>query len=500
MTNQKKLIEEIDINLISNIPVDTAVSYKVVPLTLENNALHLATCINFDFTTIHDLKFILGKEVLLQRRAEEEVEAALEHFYLSKTEKVGDHYQEYKVVENTQEDTTNGNSEQETDELSIIKTVNEIITKAVNQRASDIHIEPYEHQLRIRFRIDGVLQERDELHLNLKNAIISRIKIMADLDIAEKRRPQDGRIRVTDGQKTIDIRVSTLPTDFGEKVALRILDKAVLQLELKNLGLDYDELNLFKEAVSSPYGMILVTGPTGSGKTTTLYATLNYLNQEGVNILTIEDPIEYNLPGINQAHMRADIGFTFAKALKTFLRQDPDIIMVGEIRDFETAEIAVRAALTGHLVLSTLHTNDAPSAITRLVDMGVEPFLVASCVRLLVAQRLVRKICKYCKREIAPPHPSIPSMNLKEDWGLKTVFDGNGCKDCYNTGYQGRTALFEIMQISPHLARMITQKKTALELKEQLIQEGMKTLRMSGVAKINEGITTLDEVLRETKG
>jgi len=495
-----RLIEEIDPNLIPDIPVDTAVSYKVVPLTLENNTLHLATCINFDFTTIHDLKFILGKEVVLRSRAQEEVEAALEHFYFSKTEKKSDHYQEYKVVENIPEVTKNGTLEQKTDEFSIIQTVNEIVTKAINQRASDIHIEPYEHQLRVRFRIDGVLQERDELPLVLKNAIISRIKIMADLDIAEKRRPQDGRIRVTDSQKTIDIRVSTLATDFGEKVVLRILDKAVLQLELKNLGLDNDDLNLFRDAISSPYGMILVTGPTGSGKTTTLYATLNYLNQEGVNILTIEDPIEYNLPGINQAHMRADIGFTFAKALKTFLRQDPDIIMVGEIRDFETAEIAVRAALTGHLVLSTLHTNDASSAITRLVDMGVEPFLVASCVRLLVAQRLVRKICKYCKQEIGPPHPSIPSVNLKEDWALRRVFDGSGCKECYNTGYQGRTALFEIMQISPDLAQMITQKKTALELKEQAIQQGMKTLRMSGHAKINQGIITLDEVLRETSG
>ena len=499
MITLNKLVEVIDSNLIPDVPGEAAQEYKVLPVSLDNNTLHLATCSNLNVSTINDLKFILGKEVVLQVWSEDEIEGALEHFYKSNGDKIVEELNEFQVVEKNGELSISEKCSRETDSASIIKIVNQVITCAIRQRASDIHIEPYERQLRVRFRIDGVLQNRDELDISKKQALISRLKIMADLDIAEKRRPQDGRIRVEDGQRTIDIRVSTLPTDFGEKVVLRILDKEVLQLELGRLGFDDDETQLYEDAVSSPYGMILVTGPTGSGKTTTLYATLNYLNKETTNILTIEDPIEYNLPGVNQAHMRADIGFSFAKALKTFLRQDPDIIMVGEIRDFETAEIAVRAALTGHLVVSTLHTNDAPGAITRLVDMGVEPFLVGSCVRLVVAQRLVRTICPHCKEENEPPPSLIKSIGLEEAKNINEFYVGRGCKLCYHTGYLGRTALFEIMQIN-ELIPMITQRKPASELKNRAVESGMKTLRQSGLAKVKQGITTLDEVLRETRG
>ncbi len=499
MITLNKLVEVIDSNLIPDVPGEAAQEYKVLPVSLDNNTLHLATCSNLNVSTINDLKFILGKEVVLQVWSEDEIEGALEHFYKSNGDKIVEELNEFQVVEKNGELSISEKGSRETDSASIIKIVNQVITCAIRQRASDIHIEPYERQLRVRFRIDGVLQNRDELDISKKQALISRLKIMADLDIAEKRRPQDGRIRVEDDQRAIDIRVSTLPTDFGEKIVLRILDKDVLQLELGRLGFDDSETQLYEDAVSSPYGMILVTGPTGSGKTTTLYATLNHLNQETTNILTIEDPIEYNLPGVNQAHMRADIGFSFAKALKTFLRQDPDIIMVGEIRDFETAEIAVRAALTGHLVVSTLHTNDAPGAITRLVDMGVEPFLVGSCVRLVVAQRLVRTICPHCKEENEPPPSLIKSIGSEEAKNINKFYVGRGCKLCYHTGYLGRTALFEIMQIN-ELVPMITQAKPASELKNRAVKSGMKTLRQSGLAKVKQGITTLDEVLRETRG
>ncbi len=499
MPTTNKLVETIDSKLISSVPPETAQSYKVLPVSADNNTLHLATCSHLNASIINDLNFILGKEVALQVWPEDEIECALEHFYKPNGNTIVEELNEFQVVEKNWHPSEQEKDDRETDSCSIVNMVNQVITCAIRQRASDVHIEPYEHQLRVRYRIDGVLQTRDELHISKKQALISRLKIMADLDIAEKRRPQDGRIRVADDQRTIDIRVSTLPTDFGEKMVLRILDKGVMQLALGRLGFDDQEMQLYEDAVSSPYGMILVTGPTGSGKTTTLYATLNYLNKETTNILTIEDPIEYNLAGVNQAHMRADIGFSFAKALKTFLRQDPDIIMVGEIRDFETAEIAIRAALTGHLVVSTLHTNDAPGAITRLVDMGVEPFLVGSCVRLVVAQRLVRTICPHCKEENEPPSSLIQSIDSEEAENIKEFYVGRGCKLCYQTGYLGRTALFEIMQID-ELVPLITQAKPASELKNQAVKSGMKTLRQSGLAKVKQGITTLDEVLRETHG
>lgn len=381
----------------------------------------------------------------------------------------------------------------------VVQQVDRIIREAIERRASDIHFEPYEAFFRVRYRLDGVLHQVGELSLLQREAIMSRLKIMAGLDIAEKRRPQDGRIRFQHGDRrtgrTIDLRVSTLPTEFGEKIVLRILDKGHLRLDLEALGFEAGPLTLFRRAIHQPYGIILVSGPTGSGKTTTLYAALNELNTDAVNITTIEDPIEYNLPGINQTHVRSDIGLSFAHALRAFLRQDPNIIMVGEIRDRETAEVAIRAALTGHLVLSTIHTNDAASTITRLVDMGIEPFLVASSLRLALAQRLVRRICPDCK------HATTLDPAFAEAYGLEpeaSVYSGTGCATCMSTGYRGRTALFEVLPISERMTELITQQSTAYALRQQAMDEGMRTLRTVGIECMERGDTTPEEIVRET--
>lgn len=380
---------------------------------------------------------------------------------------------------------------------SIIKQVESIIQKAIEIGVSDIHIEPFEKSYRLRYRLDGVLQEVAQLPVSQKDALVSRVKIMSNLDIAEKRRPQDGRIKVRSKKGSdIDLRVSILPTHYGEKVVMRILDKSHLDLNLEALGFDGEILSNFRKGISNPYGMILVTGPTGSGKTTSLYAALNELNSEEVNITTIEDPIEYNLEGINQTQVHEEIDLTFANVLRSILRQDPNIIMVGEIRDKETAEIAIRSALTGHLVFSTLHTNDAASAVSRLTDMGVEPFLVASSVRLIMAQRLVRKICLDCQVSYTPD----PIM-LK-DLGLEGVsFDykkGEGCASCNGTGYKGRTALIELLVFDEVLASKIMENINSGELKEQAKNNGMITLREVGIQKIKAGLTTVEEIYRET--
>ncbi|MGF1670625.1 MAG: GspE/PulE family protein [Balneolaceae bacterium] len=378
----------------------------------------------------------------------------------------------------------------------VVRQVNRIIDRAIDEKASDIHFEPYQESFRVRYRLDGVLQTVGELATGQKDAVISRLKIMANLDIAEKRRPQDGRIRLERQTRKIDLRVSTLPTDFGEKIVLRILDKNSQQLDLETLGFEKRNLEIFRRAIRHPYGMILVTGPTGSGKTTTLYAALNELNSQQVNITTIEDPVEYNLEGINQTHVRSDIGLTFSSVLRSILRQDPNIIMVGEIRDCETAEIAIRAALTGHLVFSTLHTNDAPSAITRLLDMGIESFLVASSVRLVMAQRLIRRICTDCKSTKEADPVLIRELGLENR--TTSVPAGKGCEACNATGYKGRTALMELMPVSPRLAESISAGAGLHNLKQLAGEEGMINLRMAGIQKIKEGITTPEEVLRET--
>jgi len=384
----------------------------------------------------------------------------------------------------------------------IVKLVNGILVNAIKARASDIHVEPYETALRVRYRVDGVMYTVMNLPLKIRAALTSRFKIMSKLDISERRLPQDGRIKLKLGKKReIDFRVSVLPTLFGEKTVLRILDKANLQVDLLKLGFEEQALQSFMGSLDKPYGMILVTGPTGSGKTTTLYSALNYLNKPGINIMTAEDPVEYNFLGINQVQVKEDIGLTFAASLRSFLRQDPDIIMVGEIRDFETAEIAVKAAITGHLVLSTLHTNDAPSTISRLMNMGIEPFLVASSVILIVAQRLARRLCQQCKEVEKVPLPALLKVGFSEEEAKDVVcYKGRGCPVCNNSGYKGRVALYEVMPIYPELRDLILQSAFAEEIKRTAIRLGTKTLRMSGLTKVKEGVTSMEEVLRVTFG
>jgi type IV pilus assembly protein PilB len=384
----------------------------------------------------------------------------------------------------------------------IVKLVNGMLVNAIKAGASDIHVEPYENSVRVRQRVDGSMYVVMNLPAKIKAAVSSRLKIMARLDIAERRLPQDGRIKLRIGRRgEIDFRVSTVPCLFGERVVLRILDKSNLQMNLTKLGFDEDALRFFMDALNKPYGMILVTGPTGSGKTTTLYSGLNYLNKVGINISTAEDPVEYNFQGINQVQVKEEIGLTFASALRSFLRQDPDVIMVGEIRDFETAEIAVKAALTGHLVLSTLHTNDAPSSISRLSNMGIEPFLISASVILIMAQRLVRKVCTQCREEEEIPTAALRKVGFSEE-DAKTVkcYRGKGCPVCNGSGYKGRIALYEIMPVTSEIKELVLEGSSADEIRKTAVKLGMKTLRMSGVNKIKEGMTSVEEVLRITFG
>ncbi|MBI3359273.1 MAG: type IV-A pilus assembly ATPase PilB [Nitrospirae bacterium] len=408
---------------------------------------------------------------------------------------VGDALDAISVVEEQKEESGLG-----VVEAPIVKLVNGLLVNAIKIGASDVHVEPFETLFRVRFRVDGVLKTVMNLPIKIKNAVVSRLKIMSHLDIAERRLPQDGRIKLKFGKtREIDFRVSTLPCLFGEKVVLRILDKSSLSLDLTKLGFEVNALKEFTEAINAPYGMVLVTGPTGSGKTTTLYSALSTINTQEVNIMTAEDPVEYNLLGINQVQMKEEIGLNFASALRSFLRQDPDIIMVGEIRDYETAEIGVKAALTGHLVLSTLHTNDAPSTINRLLNMGIEPFLVASSVVMIIAQRLTRKICVNCKEKVeVPPDALLRAGFTEEELSGIVVHKGKGCEVCNQTGYKGRVALYEVMPIRQELRELILQGASSDELKRESVNHGMKTLRMSGLQKIKEGMTTLEEVLETT--
>jgi type IV pilus assembly protein PilB len=398
-----------------------------------------------------------------------------------------------------------GNLSKSADAAPVVKLVNVLLVDSLKRGASDIHIEPYEKEFRVRFRIDGILYNVMALPMKLKDPLTSRIKIMAKLDIAEKRLPQDGRIKikmkVEDRSRDLDFRVSCLPTLWGEKIVLRLLDRTKLMLDMTKLGFETGSLDKFKSAIAKPYGIVLVTGPTGSGKTNTLYSALSSLNKPDTNIMTAEDPVEFNLPGINQVQIRDNIGLNFAAALRSFLRQDPNIILVGEIRDYETAEIAVKAALTGHLVLSTLHTNDAPSSVSRLVNMGIEPFLVGTAVNLIQAQRLVRRICTQCKSEVTT---ELHARNLVEAGfaageveGLR-VFRGRGCGACSGTGYKGRVGLYEVMEVTESIRDLVMVGATAVEIKRKALEEGMLTLRMSGIEKVKAGITTVEEVLRET--
>jgi type IV pilus assembly protein PilB len=495
---------EVDPAILKLIPKEICHKHQVLPIQRKGATLVVAMSDPANIYAIDELKFLTQYNIEPVVASDQQLEDALGR-YFDKGPDLDAMMGEFDVdaVDFTSGDDDSVNIvdlENQAGEAPVVKLVNAVLLSAIKKRASDIHVEPYEKNFRVRFRIDGMLQEEMRPPLKLRNAILSRLKIMASLDIAERRLPQDGRIKLKIGtNREMDFRVSVLPTLFGEKIVLRLLDKSNLQLDMTKLGFEQRPLDDFKKAISKPYGMVLVTGPTGSGKTTTLYSALSELNTIERNISTAEDPVEFNLPGINQVQMHDDIGLNFAAALRAFLRQDPNIIMVGEIRDFETAEIAVKAALTGHLVLSTLHTNDAPSTISRLLNMGVEPFLVTASVNLVVAQRLARRICAECKRP-AEKHPdALARMGFTaEQIASAVIMHGAGCSTCNNTGYKGRVALYEVMPFLDPLKELVLQGASAAEIKAGMIQNGVKSLRMSGINKILEGVTTPEEILRTT--
>jgi type IV pilus assembly protein PilB len=503
---------EVDPAVIKLIPQDTAVRYQIVPLSRVGSTLTIAMIDPTNVFAMDDIKFMTGFNVEPVVASETSVNEAISKFYgevesgeeLSKVMKdLGAEDAGDVELAAEEQEMDLAALEKAADEAPIIKLVNLVLTDAVKRGASDIHIEPYERELRVRFRVDGLLQSVMTPPMKLKDAIASRVKIMAKLDISEKRLPQDGRIMIKyrrEGKiKELDFRVSTVPTLFGEKIVMRLLDKENLRLDMTKLGFEQESLTKFEKAILRPYGMVLVTGPTGSGKTNTLYSSVARLNTADTNIMTAEDPVEFQLPGINQVQMKDQIGLNFASALRAFLRQDPNIILVGEIRDFETAEIAVKAALTGHLVLSTLHTNDAPSTISRLMNMGIEPFLVATSVNLICAQRLVRRMCPNCKEPLEIPEQALLDAGYSPEEAKKTtVYHGKGCSTCNKNGYKGRVGLYEVMEVNDELRELILVGASALELKKKALDVGMITLRRSGLIKAAAGLTTLEEVLRET--
>jgi type IV pilus assembly protein PilB len=503
---------EVEPAVIKLIPQETAVRYQVVPLSRVGATLTIAMTDPTNVFAMDDIKFMTGFNVEPVVASESDINDAIQKFYgdvssgeeLSKVMKDLSADDDAALEISAEEDEMDAASlERAAEEAPIIKLVNLILTDAVKRGASDIHVEPYEKELRVRLRIDGILQNVMSPPLKLKDAITSRIKIMSKLDISEKRLPQDGRIMLKymrDGKKKdLDFRVSTVPTLFGEKIVMRLLDKENLRLDMTKLGFEQKSLTMFERQILRPYGMVLVTGPTGSGKTNTLYSSVSRLNTPETNIMTAEDPVEFQLAGVNQVQMKDQIGLNFATALRAFLRQDPNIILVGEIRDFETAEIAVKAALTGHLVLSTLHTNDAPSTISRLMNMGIEPFLVATSVNLICAQRLVRRVCVGCKEPLEVPEQALLDAGYTaEEVKTTTVYQGKGCATCNNTGYKGRAGLYEVMEINDELRELILVGASAIELKKKALENGMITLRRSGLIKVASGQTTLEEVLRET--
>jgi type IV pilus assembly protein PilB len=510
---------DLDAAVVKLIPGETAAKYHVIPVGKSGTTLTLAMTDPTNVFAMDDIKFMTGLHVEPVVASETAVRDAIDRYY-AKPAAAQNGAKTADLVTRALEDLGPGGDddievvadsaeidsstlERQSGEAPIIRLVNALLLSAIQRGASDIHVEPYEKEMRIRFRIDGVLQPVMSPPLKYRDPITSRIKIMARLDIAEKRLPQDGRVkaRFNDAGKAreIDFRVSCLPTLFGEKIVMRLLDSDNLRLDMTRLGLEPQALSKLEAAIRRPWGMVLVTGPTGSGKTNTLYSSIARLNQPGVNIMTAEDPVEFNLLGVNQVLVRESIGLTFAAALRSFLRQDPNVILVGEIRDAETAAIAVKAALTGHMVLSTLHTNDAPSSINRLVNMGVEPFLVASSVNLVCAQRLVRRICEHCKH----PHPMSVEHLIEagfdaEDAAVVKPLVGKGCDRCGGTGYKGRVGLFEIMEVTEGLRELVLANAPVSELRRHAISEGMVTLRQSGLRKVREGVTTMEEVVRET--
>jgi len=484
------------------IPGDVANKFQVVPVSRTGRRLTVAMANPSNIFALDDIKFITGCEVQPCVASESAIKKAIDKAYDSAASfetVMRGMEDEIEVIEEQVDDTPDVALLGEAEQAPVVKLVNSLISDAVRKGASDIHIEPYERTLRVRFRIDGTLYEMMSPPFRMKAAITSRLKIMADLDIAERRVPQDGRIKLRLLGRSIDLRVSSLPTIYGEKVVMRILDKGNLNIDLNKLGFQESALKEFTHAIAQPYGMVLVTGPTGSGKTTTLYSALSKINQPEVNIMTSEDPVEYNLEGINQVLVNEAVGLTFSAALRAFLRQDPNIIMVGEIRDIDTGSIAVKAALTGHLVLSTLHTNDAPSTINRMIDMGIEPFLVASSTNLIMAQRLLRKVCISCKSDVKLHAEVLRELGIPEDEARKVAFkEGKGCVDCNNTGYKGRLGVYEVMPVSPKIRDMILDRSSTSAIKKQAVTEGMLTLRMDGLIKLKNGITTAEEVLKET--
>jgi len=483
---------EIDPAVVKLIPFETAKRYQILPLSRVGASLTIAMVDPTNVFAMDDIKFMTGFNIEPVVASESSIAEGIEKAY--GTAKQDDLEQ---VMQSMTE------LEKAADEAPIVKLVNLVLTDAVKRGASDIHMEPYEKEFRVRFRIDGILQSIMTPPLKLKDAITSRLKIMAKLDISEKRLPQDGRIMlkmaIGGKKKQLDFRVSTLPTLWGEKIVMRLLDKENLRLDMTKLGFEPESLVKFEKAILKPYGMVLVTGPTGSGKTNTLYSSIARLNQPDTNIMTAEDPVEFQLHGVNQVQMKEQIGLNFAAALRSFLRQDPNIILVGEIRDFETAEIAIKAALTGHLVLSTLHTNGAPETITRLMNMGIEPFLVATSVHLICAQRLVRRVCKDCAEVIEVPHQTLLEEGYSpEEAKTVKIQKGKGCGICNNTGYKGRTGLYEVMEVDDEIRELVLVGASAVELKKKAIERGMLTLRRSGLIKVSLGMTTLEEVARET--
>jgi type IV pilus assembly protein PilB len=506
---------EIDQASIKLIPPDVAQKYLVIPLSRVGSTLTVATADPTNVFAMDDIKFMTGFNVEPVVASEASILDAIEKYYgtqhaieLKKVyEQISDAEKEPVELDletsSEDEEVSLDELQRSSEEAPIIKLVNLILSDSLKKGASDIHLEPYEKDFRVRFRIDGILYNMMNPPLRLRDAMISRVKIMAKMDISEKRLPQDGRIKVrttfNGKKKELDYRVSSLPTLFGEKIVLRILDKDNLPLDMSKLGFEEESLKKIEKAILKPYGMVLVTGPTGSGKTSTLYSAINRLNTPETNIMTAEDPVEYNFRGINQVQIKEQIGLTFAAALRSFLRQDPNIILVGEIRDFETTEIAIKAALTGHLVLSSLHTNDAPSTISRMLNMGIEPFLVATSVHLICAQRLIRKICTSCKTEVKTPLQALIKAGFSQEEAKNIqTFKGEGCKTCNGTGYKGRIGMYEVMEIGEDIQELILVGASAQEIRRKAIEEGMFTLRRSGLEKIKAGNTTLDEVLRET--
>ncbi|MFB3903862.1 MAG: type IV-A pilus assembly ATPase PilB [Acidobacteriota bacterium] len=502
---------EVDPEVVRLIPIETAIRYQVLPLHRAGTVLTTAVSDPTNVTVLDEIKFRTGYHVEPVVATQSAIKESIEKYYGTEQtialKKVYDELTaegEYEInlaPEETEMDIAE--LQKSSSEAPIIRLVNLILADAIRKGASDIHLEPFEREMRVRYRIDGVLFPVMTPPNKFRDALTSRVKIMSNLDISERRIPQDGRIkiRINDNgkRKEIDFRVSTLPTLFGEKIVLRILDKAKLPLDLTLLGFEPQSLAKFEWAVKQPYGMILVTGPTGSGKTSSLYTVLNKLNTDEVNIMTAEDPVEYNFHGINQVQTKEQIGLTFAACLRAFLRQDPNIIMVGEIRDLETAEIAVKAALTGHLVLSTLHTNDAPSSIDRLLNMGIEPFLVTTSINLICAQRLVRRICKECKQEVDTPPEALVELGFPASMvkGM-AIYQGAGCPKCNDSGYKGRIGLFEVMEMSPAIQNLVLTGGRGAVIRDKAREEGMITLRESGLEKIRAGMTTIEEVLRET--